>query len=85
MAQRKAGHDRRRLSTRAGQSLLELNGEHLGEQIEVLRGIAPWDDVQIRVTKPVTRRRTQEDHTAQRTVLAERADFQDNATFKDAA
>ncbi|KAH9359991.1 hypothetical protein HPB48_020777 [Haemaphysalis longicornis] len=84
-AERKAGHDRRRLYTPAGQSLLELDGEQLGEQIEVLRAIAPWDDVQVRVTKPVTRRRTKGDHTAQRTALAERADFQDNVIFTDAA
>ncbi|KAH9373744.1 hypothetical protein HPB48_016590 [Haemaphysalis longicornis] len=85
IAERKAGHDRRRLYTPAGQSLLELDGEQLGEEIEVLRAIAPWDDVQVRVTKPVTRRRTKGDHTAQRTALAERADFQDNAIFTDAA
>ncbi|KAH9366501.1 hypothetical protein HPB48_018084 [Haemaphysalis longicornis] len=40
---------------------------------------------EVRVTKPVTRRRTKGDHTAQRTALAERADFQDNAIFTDAA
>ncbi|KAH9362081.1 hypothetical protein HPB48_002059 [Haemaphysalis longicornis] len=82
--ERKAGHDRRHFYTPAGQSLLELAQEQLGEQ-KVLRAIAPWDDIQVRVTKPVMRRHTKGDHTAQRTTLAERADFQDNAIFTDAA
>ncbi|KAH9377239.1 hypothetical protein HPB48_006956 [Haemaphysalis longicornis] len=82
---RRTGERTKAAVPRQRASRLELDGEQLGAKIEVLRAIAPWDDVQVRVTKPVTRRRTKGDHTAQRTALAERADFQDNAIFTDAA
>lgn len=67
--ERKEGHDRRRRYTRSGQQLLELDGERLPNKVEVLPAVAPWDDVQVRVTKPVTRRQTKEYHGAYRSNL----------------
>ncbi|XP_077554114.1 uncharacterized protein LOC144168983 [Haemaphysalis longicornis] len=85
ITERVEGHNRRRAATRAGQLVQKLasgQSDSLFPQLPAVR--APWEDVLVRVSKPLSRLRGRNHNHHERAAIAARADRRAGAIFTTA-